>query len=126
MPDIGTELVAIVRPSLDVSVLPFFIHYQQLEEEFRYLQRKKNVVKELAEVRLKVVFIITFKPCYSDIVSLEHYIFVEPHQIPGGAYPPYPPYVQSMSGRFFRHKCGKSSVVARRLWQIFTEKRRHS
>ncbi|THV02346.1 ARM repeat-containing protein [Dendrothele bispora CBS 962.96] len=35
MPDIGTELVAI------------------LEEEFRYLQRKKNVVKELAEVRLK-------------------------------------------------------------------------
>ncbi|RDB25023.1 Regulator of nonsense transcripts UPF2 [Hypsizygus marmoreus] len=35
MPDIGTELVAI------------------LDEEFRYLQRKKNVVKELAEVRLK-------------------------------------------------------------------------
>ncbi|TFK73988.1 ARM repeat-containing protein [Pluteus cervinus] len=35
MPDIGTELVAI------------------LEDEFRYLQRKKNVVKELSEVRLK-------------------------------------------------------------------------
>ncbi|OAX42276.1 ARM repeat-containing protein [Rhizopogon vinicolor AM-OR11-026] len=35
MPDIGTELVAL------------------LDEEFRYLQRKKNVVKELAEVRLK-------------------------------------------------------------------------
>ncbi|KAG5651203.1 hypothetical protein H0H81_009512 [Sphagnurus paluster] len=35
MPDIGIELVAI------------------LDEEFRYLQRKKNVVKELAEVRLK-------------------------------------------------------------------------
>ncbi|GLB37513.1 putative up-frameshift suppressor 2 [Lyophyllum shimeji] len=35
MPDIGAELVAI------------------LDEEFRYLQRKKNVVKELAEVRLK-------------------------------------------------------------------------
>ncbi|KAG6916674.1 hypothetical protein DXG01_005898 [Tephrocybe rancida] len=35
MPDIGTELIAV------------------LEEEFRYLQRKKNVVKELAEVRLK-------------------------------------------------------------------------
>jgi hypothetical protein len=26
----------------------------QLDEEFRYLQRKKNVVVELAEVRLKV------------------------------------------------------------------------
>jgi len=25
----------------------------QLDEEFRYLQRKKNVVVELAEVRLK-------------------------------------------------------------------------
>ncbi|KAG1770430.1 ARM repeat-containing protein [Suillus occidentalis] len=35
MPDIGTELVAL------------------LDEEFRYLQRKKNVVKELSEVRLK-------------------------------------------------------------------------
>ncbi|KAG0706099.1 ARM repeat-containing protein [Suillus ampliporus] len=35
MPDIGVELVAL------------------LDEEFRYLQRKKNVVKELAEVRLK-------------------------------------------------------------------------
>ncbi|KAH0589011.1 Nonsense-mediated mRNA decay protein 2 [Termitomyces sp. J132] len=35
MPDVGTELIAI------------------LDEEFRYLQRKKNVVKELAEVRLK-------------------------------------------------------------------------
>ncbi|KAG6845896.1 hypothetical protein H0H87_000702 [Tephrocybe sp. NHM501043] len=35
MPDIGTELVAV------------------LDEEFRYLQRKKTVVKELAEVRFK-------------------------------------------------------------------------
>nr|GAT56787.1 nonsense-mediated mRNA decay factor [Mycena chlorophos] len=35
MPDVGTELVAV------------------LDEEFRYLQRKKNVVKELSEVRLK-------------------------------------------------------------------------
>ncbi|TRM69332.1 transcription factor [Schizophyllum amplum] len=35
MPDVGTELVSI------------------LDEEFRYLQRKKNVVKELSEVRLK-------------------------------------------------------------------------
>ncbi|THH05283.1 hypothetical protein EW145_g4909 [Phellinidium pouzarii] len=35
MPDIGAELIA------------------SLEEEFRYLQRKKNVVKELSEVRQK-------------------------------------------------------------------------
>jgi len=35
MPDVGTELLAV------------------LDEEFRYLQRKKNVVVELAEVRLK-------------------------------------------------------------------------
>ncbi|KAH8074200.1 ARM repeat-containing protein [Cristinia sonorae] len=35
LPDIGTEIVSI------------------LDEEFRYLQRKKNVVKELAETRLK-------------------------------------------------------------------------
>ncbi|KAF8893957.1 transcription factor [Infundibulicybe gibba] len=35
LPDIGTDLVAI------------------LDEEFRYLQRKKNVVKELSEMRLK-------------------------------------------------------------------------
>ncbi|KAJ7076399.1 armadillo-type protein [Mycena belliarum] len=35
MPDLGTDLVAV------------------LDEEFRYLQRKKNVVKELSEVRLK-------------------------------------------------------------------------
>ncbi|KAH7912407.1 ARM repeat-containing protein [Hygrophoropsis aurantiaca] len=35
LPDIGTELVAL------------------LDEEFHYLQRKKNVVKELAEVRMK-------------------------------------------------------------------------
>ncbi|KAM6502194.1 ARM repeat-containing protein [Amanita muscaria] len=40
MPDIGSEQVAI------------------LDEEFRYLQRKKNVVKELAEVRMKnIVFL---------------------------------------------------------------------
>lgn len=38
MPDIGAQLVSI------------------LDEEFRYLQRKKNVVRELAEVRLKNIF----------------------------------------------------------------------
>jgi regulator of nonsense transcripts 2 len=38
MPDIGTELVS------------------ALDEEFRYLQRKKKVVVELAETRMKVSY----------------------------------------------------------------------
>jgi regulator of nonsense transcripts 2 len=41
MPDIGAELVAL------------------LDEEFRYLQRKKNVVKEFAEVRLKNILYLS-------------------------------------------------------------------
>ncbi|KAJ7217953.1 transcription factor [Mycena pura] len=41
MPDIGTDLVAI------------------LDEEFRYLQKKKNVVKELSEVRLKNIMYLS-------------------------------------------------------------------
>ncbi|KAK7005600.1 nonsense-mediated mRNA decay factor [Favolaschia claudopus] len=41
MPDVGTELVAI------------------LDEEFRYLQRKKNVVKELSEVRMKNIMYLS-------------------------------------------------------------------
>ncbi|KAI9453157.1 ARM repeat-containing protein [Lactarius psammicola] len=54
MPDVGTELVA------------------ALDEEFRYLQRKKNVVVELAEVRLKN---ITF------ISNLTKFRVVPPHLI---------------------------------------------
>lgn len=30
----------------------------QLDEEFRYLQRKKNVVKEFSEIRLKVFYFL--------------------------------------------------------------------
>ncbi|KAJ7188133.1 ARM repeat-containing protein [Mycena filopes] len=41
MSDVGTDLVAI------------------LDEEFRYLQRKKNVVKELSEVRLKNIMYLS-------------------------------------------------------------------
>jgi regulator of nonsense transcripts 2 len=41
MPDIGAELVAL------------------LDEEFRYLQRKKSVVKEFAEVRLKNILYLS-------------------------------------------------------------------
>ncbi|KAI0093344.1 ARM repeat-containing protein [Irpex rosettiformis] len=54
MPDIGTDLVAV------------------LDDEFRYLQRKKNVVKELAEVRRKN---ITF------LANLTKFRVVPPHVI---------------------------------------------
>ncbi|KAF8200931.1 transcription factor [Pholiota molesta] len=54
MPDIGTEVVAF------------------LDEEFRYLQRKKNVVKELAEVRLKNILFIS---------NLTKFRVVPPHVI---------------------------------------------
>ena len=54
MPDIGTEIVALVIVVFlfgSSNLLNLLL--DQLDEEFRYLQRKKNVVKELAEVRLK-------------------------------------------------------------------------
>ncbi|KAI1791335.1 transcription factor [Ganoderma leucocontextum] len=54
MPDIGTEVVA------------------SLDEEFRYLQRKKKVVKELAEVRMRN---ITF------LSNLTKFRVVPPHVI---------------------------------------------
>ncbi|TFY71699.1 hypothetical protein EVG20_g1301 [Dentipellis fragilis] len=54
MPDIGSDLVA------------------HLDEEFRYLQRKKNVVRELSEVRLKN---ITF------LSNLTKFKVVPPHLI---------------------------------------------
>ena len=51
MPDVGTDLVAAVGLRI---MHTFDAHTLQLDEEFRYLQRKKNVVVEFAEVRLKV------------------------------------------------------------------------
>ncbi|KAJ6594000.1 transcription factor [Mycena capillaripes] len=54
MPDVGTDLVAI------------------LDEEFRYLQRKKNVVKELSEVRLKNIMYLS---------NLTKFRVVPPHLI---------------------------------------------
>ncbi|KDR75800.1 hypothetical protein GALMADRAFT_248514 [Galerina marginata CBS 339.88] len=54
MPDIGSEVVA------------------SLDEEFRYLQRKKNVVKELAEVRLKNIIFLS---------NLTKFRVVPPHVI---------------------------------------------
>ena len=57
MPDVGSELVASVGGGIFYSMLvskKFSVFMKQLEEEFRYLQRKKNVTKELAEPRMKV------------------------------------------------------------------------
>ena len=51
MPDVGSDLVAAVGIRI---VYTLYAHTLQLDEEFRYLQRKKNVVVEFAEVRLKV------------------------------------------------------------------------
>jgi hypothetical protein len=55
MPDVGSELVAAVSVS-DERPLNWLVGLTcpQLDEEFRYLQRKKKVVKELAETRIRV------------------------------------------------------------------------
>lgn len=52
MPDIGSGVVAFVS-NAEFLLVPT-IDVQQLDEEFRYLQKKKNAVKGHAEARLKV------------------------------------------------------------------------
>lgn len=55
MPDIGNEIISIVSATSSRHTLHLHLYaFMQLDEEFRYLQRKKNVVIELLEVRLKV------------------------------------------------------------------------
>jgi hypothetical protein len=67
MPDIGTEIVSLVNIVLLFGPLNLLnLLLDQLDEEFRYLQRKKNVAKELAEVRLKVCH----RCFYNDIEEL--------------------------------------------------------
>ena len=53
MPDIGAEVVSLVNMLSPAWFLFKSLNLHQLDEEFRYLQRKRNVTKELAEVRLK-------------------------------------------------------------------------
>lgn len=53
MPDVAMELIASVSYTVE-GFSDISKQSSQLEEEFRYLQRKKNVVKELAESRQKV------------------------------------------------------------------------
>lgn len=62
MPDIGREVVATVSQCADVSSV--LTNSTKLDEEFRYLQRKKNVVKELSEVRRKVCNLV---PAYESL-----------------------------------------------------------
>jgi regulator of nonsense transcripts 2 len=86
MPDVGTELVAAVGLRITYTL---YAHTLQLDEEFRYLQRKKNVVVELAEVRLKVYSSTpaSFFPCSNEtqnitfISSLTKFKVVPPHLI---------------------------------------------
>ena len=62
MPDIGSDIVAIVSASPMANFVlgtPKSI-ILQLDEEFRYLQKKKNVVKEFLETRLKVHPVVLF------------------------------------------------------------------
>lgn len=55
MPDVGADVVSVVSDNKSCPPLvTSLIAPTKLDEEFRYLYRKKNVVKELAEVRRKV------------------------------------------------------------------------
>jgi hypothetical protein len=54
MPDVGSELVAFVRIYFSIPSYHVTDQSAQLDDEFRYLQKKKKVVQELAENRLKV------------------------------------------------------------------------
>lgn len=75
MPDVGTDLVAIVR--MNYSTTDHKLIMMQLDEEFRYLQRKKNVIVELAEARLRVgllsdliVVIAELRPTFQNITFI--------------------------------------------------------
>lgn len=94
---------------------------KQLDEEFRYLQRKKKVVIEFAEVRLKVSFEIHQPPkgvpsdCHSE---LEHHVSVQPHQIPCRPSSPHLAYVQGMLGRLLWHKRRQRRLTAGRMRSV--------
>lgn len=79
-------------PSLHISHLAW-----QLDEEFRYLYRKKNVVKELSEVRRKVS---TNSLIYQILPSqlVEHDILRQPHEIPRGPCSCHLAHLQSVPG----------------------------
>lgn len=99
MPDIGTEVVSLVNmlPSLlgPSNLLNFL--FDQLDEDFRYLQRKKNVVKELAEVRLKACKIF-YNSILELISMLEHHFPLKPHQIRCSSPSYHSTHVQSLLG----------------------------
>lgn len=74
----------------------------QLEEEFRYLQRKKNVIRELTEIRLKVNFVLA--KVSAKIISLaplpERDVLVGIDKIWRCSGPSNSAHIQSVRGRF--------------------------
>ncbi len=71
----------------------------QLDEEFRYLQRKKNVVKELAEVRRKVRFYVpTINQFLNRMVDVEHHLPGKLDKVSRRTATYYFAYVQSLPG----------------------------
>ena len=58
--------------NLTVSVLNLL----QLDDEFRYLQRKKNVVKELSDTRRKVRYLVEHELLFSRRYLVERYFLV--------------------------------------------------
>ena len=54
MPDIGSEIVSVVGCCINLGDCLCAYAHMKLDDEFRYLQRKKNVVKEMADMRRKV------------------------------------------------------------------------
>lgn len=72
----------------------------QLDDEFRYLQKKKNVVKEFTETRMKVSFTgpssIAKRPHLR--LLLERCVSVGLDQIQSGSFLPHLAHVQSMLG----------------------------
>jgi hypothetical protein len=96
--------------------------FSQLDEEFRYLQRKKKVVKEFSEVRLKVSCPEAFRRIVVNILVSEHIVLVKPDQVSRRSPASYFTHVQSLSGRFFWHKCREYSAAAGRLWAVLVKK----
>lgn len=71
----------------------------QLDEEFRYLQRKKNVVKELAEVRRKVRFShITCHRFLNCVINVEYHLPGKPDEVSRRTAAYYFAHVQSLPG----------------------------
>lgn len=101
MPDVGTELIAI------------------LDEEFRYLQKKKKVVVELAESRLRVRFRTVPELINSNRLRLtEHNLPGTLDEILASTAPCHPSHDESLSGWIFWNLYRCPHHPHRRMWAI--------